>query len=99
MTDNIKDILTKLKLSNKTGRYENHFYIIDLTDSNEYSRVYSILDEEAINMEDPSFGTNESQNTVKITTYFELDFDEITYNLFLIANFEEDKYYLKIGKK
>lgn len=98
MTNNIKTLLNTLNI-NKTGRYENHFYIIDLEDSNEYARMYTTLDKHANNTEFPNFEQNSNQNTVKVTNYFEIEEDNITYNIFLFANFSTDKYYIKIGEK
>lgn len=92
MTDEtILNILTKLDIS-ATGFYDNHFYIINLKDSDEYARTYTKLCKNAINTEYPNFDT-----TSKITNYFEIDESGNTYLIFLIANFAVDKYYLKIG--
>ncbi len=92
----IKDILTRLEID-KTGTYDNHFYIIPIDDSNEYAKMYTKLEKNAINTEYPTFGTNKSNSTVKITNYFELEEDNNKYLLFLIADFDKDEYYLKIG--
>ena len=98
MTSDIRDVLRKLKIQD-TGRYDNHFYIIDLADSNEYAKMYTILDQNAINTEYPEFTKNTNNSTVKVINYFELDVDNYTYDLFLIADFDKDKYYLKIGER
>lgn len=92
----ITTILDRLGISD-TGKYDNHFYIIDLDDSNAYAKMYTKLSKNAINTEFPSFGTNTNDSTVKITNYFELEEDNKKYLLFLIADFNDDKYYLKIG--
>jgi hypothetical protein len=97
MTD-IRNVLQRLELEN-SGRYENHFYIIPLTDSNEYARTYTKLDKNAINTEYPEFTSNSNNATEKIVNYFEIEEDEITYNIFLFADFKNDKYYVKIGEK
>lgn len=97
MTD-IKNVLQRLGLEN-SGRYENHFYIIPLADSNEYARAYTKLDKNAINTEYPEFISNSNNATEKIVNYFEIDEDEITYNIFLFADFKNEKYYVKIGEK
>jgi hypothetical protein len=94
--NDIKNILARLELDN-TGRYENKFYIIPIENSDEYAKVYTKLSKNAIDTEYPTFGTNTNDATVKITNYFELEEDNNTYNIFLIANFDKDKYYLKIG--
>lgn len=92
----INKILTRLEISNR-GVYDNSFYVVHLEDSDEYARTYTKLDKNSINTEFPAFGTNTNDSTVKITNYFELDENNQTYTLFLIADFENDDYYLKIG--
>ena len=97
MADNIvKRVLDRLGIE-ETGRYDNHFYIIPIEDSNEYAKMYTKLEKNVINTEYPTFGTNSSNSTVKITNYFELEEDNDKYLLFLIADFDKDEYYLKIG--
>ena len=97
MTD-IRNVLQRLELEN-SGRYENHFYIIQLANSNEYARTYTKLDKNAINTEYPEFTSNSNNATEKIINYFEIEEDEITYNIFLFADFKNEKYYVKIGEK
>lgn len=92
----IKNILARLNIE-ETGTYNNQFYIIDIADSDEYAKMYSKLSKNAINTEFPTFGTNTNNSTIKVTNYFELEEDNETYNIFLIADFDQDKYYLKIG--
>ena len=92
----IKNILNRLGIE-ETGTYDNHFYIINIDNSDEYAKMYTKLEKNAINTEYPAFGTNTSNTTVKITNYFELEEDNDKYLLFLIANFDTDEYYLKIG--
>lgn len=98
MADNniIKEILTRLEIK-ETGQYDNHFYIIQIENSDEYAKMYSKLNKNAINTEYPTFGTNTNNSTVKITNYFEIEEDNNKYLLFLIADFDKDEYYLKIG--
>ena len=98
MMTNIKDILKKLDIT-ETGSYENHFYIIPLKDSNAYAKMYTKLDKNAINTEYPEFAKNTNEATTKITNYFEIDVDDITYDLFLFADFINGKYYLKIAER
>ena len=64
----IDNILARLEIDN-TGNYDNHFYIINLDSSDEYARMYTKLSKKAINTEYPTFGTNTSDSTVKITNY------------------------------
>ena len=92
----IQNILSRLEIED-TGTYENHFYIINIDNSDEYAKMYTKLSKNAINTEYPTFGTNTNNSTVKVTNYFEIDEDNNTYNIFLIADFDKDKYYLKIG--
>ena len=92
----IQNILNRLEIT-ETGKYDNQFYIIDIENSDEYAKMYTKLSKNAINTEFPTFGTNTNDSTVKVTNYFELDEDNDTYNIFLIADFDKDKYYLKIG--
>ena len=94
--NDIKNILTRLEIDD-TGRYENQFYIIPIENSDEYAKIYTKLSKNAIDTEYPTFGTNTSNSTVKITNYFELEEENEKYLLFLIADFQNDKYYLKIG--
>lgn len=95
---NIKSILKTLDIED-TGRYDNKFYIIDLEDSNAYAKMYTKLDNNAINTEYPDFHTNTNGTTTKVTNYFEVVDNNITYNIFLIADFDKDAYYVKIGEK
>lgn len=92
----IKSILDRLELT-ATGRYENHFYIIPIENSDEYAKIYTKLSKNAIDTEYPTFGTNTNNATIKVTNYFELEENNSKYLLFLIADFQNDKYYLKIG--
>ena len=98
MTNNIKNILDRLGIE-PTGRYENHFYIIPLDNSDAYARMYTKLDKNAVNTEYPEIISNTNNTTEKIVNYFEVEEDEITYNIFLFADFKNDKYYVKIGEK
>ena len=98
MTNNIKNILDRLGIE-PTGRYENHFYIIPLDNSDAYARMYTKLDKNAVNTEYPEIISNTNNTTEKIVNYFEIEEDEITYNIFLFADFKNDKYYVKIVEK
>lgn len=96
--DAIEKVLKKLKI-NKKGRYDNHFYIIPLEDSNDYARMYTTLNTNAVNTEFPEFEKNSNNTTTKVINYFETEVDNKAYNIFLFANFEENTYYLKISEK
>ena len=98
MISDIKKVLARLQIEN-TGSYDNHFYVIPLADSNEYAKVYTKLDKNAINTEYPEFTQNTNNTTTRIINYFEIEEDSITYNIFLFADFDNEKYYIKIGEK
>jgi hypothetical protein len=98
MISDIKNILNRLEIAD-TGTYENHFYVIYLANSDEYAKAYTKLDKNAINTEYPELTKNTSNTTTKIVNYFELEEDSIVYNIFLFADFENEKYYIKIGER
>ena len=97
ITNDLSAALKKLELK-PTGYYKDNFYIIDLKDSNDYSKIYTLLDDKAVNTEYPNFGTNTNKSTVKITNYFEVTEGDTTFNIFLIADFINDKYYVKFSE-
>lgn len=94
----INKLLKKLHIED-SGRYENNFYTISISDSNEYAKMYSLLEQYAVNTEYPVFSTNTNNSTTKVINYFESEEEGQAYNLFLIADFDEDEYYLKIKEK
>lgn len=98
MTSDIKGLLKKLEIEDK-GRYDNQFYVIDLKDSQDHARMYTKLDKKATNLEFPTMETNTNDTLTKMTHYFETDENNYTYQIFLIADYENDKYMLKIGEK
>jgi lipopolysaccharide export LptBFGC system permease protein LptF len=98
MTSDIKNVLKRLDIS-QTGAYDNHFYVIPLSDSNEYAKMYTKLDKNAINTEYPEFTKNTSNTTTRIINYFEIEEDNMVYNVFLFADFDNEKYFIKIGEK
>ena len=69
----------------KTGKLESDRYVLKLEDSNEYSRYYTILDqEEDLELSDTS---SMSQEFATVLTYTSED-----YKLKLNANFVDDYY-------
>ena len=86
---NIKDILKRLDIQ-ETGSYKDHFYVIPLANSNDYARMYTKLDKNAINTEFPEFAKNTKETTTKITNYFEIEENNVTYDIFLFADFNND---------
>lgn len=93
-----KKVFDKLQLD-KTGHYDNSFYVVDLEDSNEYAKMYTLLSKNAVNTEYPNFEINTNKTTIGTTNYFELTVDNTDYDIFLFADFQNDKYYIKIGEK
>lgn len=93
-----KKVFDELQLD-KTGHYDDGFYVVNLEDSNEYAKMYTLLSKNAINTEYPNFEVNTNKTTVGTTNYFELTVDDIDYDIFLFADFQNDKYYVKIGEK
>lgn len=98
MTNDIKPLLKKLEITD-TGRYDNHFYVIDLANSDEYAKMYTKLDRNATNKEFPTLELTTSKEPTAMNHYFETEESCVTYIMFLIGDFENDKYYLKIGEK
>ena len=96
--DNIEELLKKLNID-EPGTYKNHFYVIFLKDSNEYAKMYTNLDKHAVNTEYPEFTNTSAGNTTNLTTYFETELDGVEYSLFLMADFNNDVYKLKISEK
>ena len=96
--NNIKDVLDKLDI-NEAGTYKNHFYVIPLKDSNDYARMYIKKDKNPINTVCPDFAKNTNESTTKISNHFETEAENVTYDIFLFADFNEDAYYVKIAER
>lgn len=95
MSDDITEILDKLGFA-KEGRYENGFYVIDIDNSNEYARYQTRLSKIAIDSENPSQELNTSNSLVRWTDYYTMEVNNREYNLFLIADFDNNTYQFKI---
>lgn len=98
MVTDVTKLLKRLEIKD-TGYYDNHFYIINFEDSNEYAQIYTKLDKNAVNIGYPSIEKNTNNSTTKIINYFEMEENEMIYDLFLFADFINDKYYLKISER
>lgn len=96
--DSIKDLLRTLKID-KLGSYDDHKYVILLQDSDEYAKMYTTLDKNAVNTEYPNINKNTNNSTIGITNYFETSFENKDYTIILTADFEKDLYTVKIGEK
>lgn len=97
MTNDITEILDRLGLG-KEGTYDNGFYVIDIDNSDDYARYQTRLSKIANDSENPSQELNTNDTLVKWTSYYTIEVNNKTYNLFLIADFEDNTYQLKIGK-
>ena len=93
--DNITELLDRLGFE-KNGRWENGFYVIPIPDSDTFALYETRLSMRANDSENPSQESNTNRSLVKWTDYYTIDVNNITYNLFLIADFENNEYLLKI---
>jgi hypothetical protein len=98
MITDILDLLKKLGIEER-GTYEDEFYVVKLKDSDAFGEIYGRLDGEATNLGDPSIGVNTNDTTTDITGYFEADMGDVTYKLYLTADFADDIYELRIKEK
>lgn len=98
MITDILDLLKKLDIEER-GAYEDEFYVIRLRNSDAFGEMYGKLDGEATNLGDPSIGVNTNDTTTDITGYFETDMGDATYELYLMADFANDAYELRIKEK
>ena len=91
---NEKEFLTKLGIT-KEGNYssDNDAYIIDLSNSDEYGKIFSKLDKsnEVELLEDNQVITEQGSSLI-------YEAEDESYILNLIADFDEDKYQLIINK-
>jgi len=86
--DKIKEFLTQLNIT-KEGKLEGNKYIINLGDSNAYSRMYTILDKsELVDLDIENISMNEEESKM---IYLSDDYD-----LTLDANFNDNTYTLTI---
>ena len=82
------EFLNSLGIKGQLQR-SNSSYVLDILDSNEYGKIYSILDKSDEVEEDPE----SSQVTLD---YSSIQFYNDEYNIQLIADFENDEYRLTI---
>ena len=47
----------------------------------------------------PEFEKNTNDTTTKVTNYFELELNNYTYDIYLMADFDKDSYYIKISER
>lgn len=89
---NEKEYLKQLNI-NKSGEYSDDAYVVDLLDSTEYGRVFSILDrsDDLDIMQDNQVVTTEGSSL----TYESLS---QPYLLSLLADWEGDVYQLVVSK-
>ena len=98
MISDLEDVIEELSLAGE-GTYKNHFYVINIANSDDYAKMYTHLSKVAINTEYPAFDDTPNKATDSLVSYFEYYKDDDTYLLFLMADFANDTYKLKIGRK
>lgn len=85
----MEEFLKELGIDRKYEQSESGSYVIDLKDSIDYGRIYSILDRSDLIDED-----SESSQVTEDTSSVQYSNDE--YTLTLLADFNEDQYKLTI---
>lgn len=78
---------------NKSGHYENNKYIIDLSDSNEYSKMYTLLDNSSLVSLDP-----ESTQISESSSMLIYNDDDLKFDIKLSANYNQDEYKIIISE-
>lgn len=86
--EEVKEFLSSIGIA-KEGEVENNTYTVELVDSNEFSRMYSLLDK----AENISFDYDVSATT-EHTSYLLYLSDK--YDISLIADFDTDTYVLTV---
>lgn len=97
MNNELKQLLEKVNIPTN-GQYKDKFYIINLPDSEAYANCYAGLNKIATNTEFPTFGSDKELDKAVFISYYELNLQDKLYNLFLFADCDSNKYYLKIGE-
>lgn len=95
MLEDIKKVLKLLNIKDE-GYYEDIFYVLPLKDSNQLAKMHTKLSEVAQNLEYPVFKLNTAKNTTGLSAVFTLVVDEVQYGIFLLGDFDQDSYKLKI---
>lgn len=85
----MEEFLKELGIDRKYEQSDSGSYVIDLKDSIDYGRIYSILDRSDLIDED-----SESSQVTEDTSSVQYSNDE--YTLTLLADFNEDQYKLTI---
>lgn len=91
MENNIPEILTKLGIED-TGGYQNDKYVIELSNSNEFSKMYTLLD----NSEEVEINEFATLITDKVS---EMQFEGEGYVVRLVGNFTTDLYKIVIKEE
>lgn len=89
----VEELLSKLKINNNYKEVTDA-YEIEISNSDEYGKIYSKLDKSSIISEDDAGSSVSIDNsTIKYVT------DDATITMYLIADFDNDTYKLKILNK
>lgn len=86
--ENIKDFLNSIGIY-KEGNFKNNQYIIDILDSNEFGKYYSILSRSDLVNEDTETSTVNVENS-------NIRFNSDNFDLTLIADFNNSIYKLSV---
>ena len=90
--NNIEKTLEILGLSEKSGFYEGEDYIVILDDSDDFAKMYTLLDNANwLSSQNTSLSLQQDVTLIKYSN------DNIS--LILSADFTEDKYLLKLEEK
>lgn len=84
----MEDFLNSLGISGSLQKSRSS-YVLDINDSNEYGRIYSLLDKSDLVEED-------SESSQVTLDYSSIQFFNKQYTIQLIANFKDDEYRLTI---
>lgn len=84
----MEDFLNSLGISGPLQKSRSS-YVLDINDSNEYGRIYSLLDKSDLVEED-------SESSQVTLDYSSIQFFNKQYTIQLIANFKDDEYRLTI---
>ena len=87
MNDKLKELLDSLYIT-KPGKMNGDKYIITLSNSDEYSKMYTLLDKSDASLDPEGMIMSSSDSMM---TYLTDDFD-----ITLKADFDNDRYYLII---
>lgn len=96
-TNQITKLLKELQI-NAEGKVVDGVYELVLDNSNTYAKMYTLLDNNAVNKEFPATEANTADTPTNFTNYFEKEFEDTTYEIALIADFAAERYVVHISE-